>query len=283
MAIMSTKIGRFVLAVGALGSILAMGAPALAEGHGGGGHAGGGHAGSAAHGYTGGHGAVGHGYAGGAGHAGYGYGGHAGGYAGHAGYGYGGGHAGGYAGHAGGYYHGYSTGRYWGGGYWHGGFWPRAYYGLGFPWFLPILPLAYATYWYDGIPYYYANDAYYTWNQGYDGYTVTDPPPVSDSGAAAGPAQGEGQGYQDQGQGYQGQGQGYQDQGQAPMSAQGGPMPSQGGQVFMYPKSGQSEEQQSTDKRECQQWASSQADPSHVDDYRRAMMACIQGRGYSAQ
>jgi len=274
MAIMNTKIGRFVLAVGALGAILAVGAPALAEGHGGGGHgggghAGGGHAGAAAHGYAGGHGAIGRGYAGGAGHAAYGYGGHGGGYAGHVG-GYGG-HVGGYGG---GYYHGYSTGRYWGGGYWHGGFWPRAYYGLGFAWFLPILPLAYATYWYDGIPYYYANDVYYTWNPGYDGYTVTDPPPVSDSGAAAGPAQGEGQGYQDQGQGYQGQ---------APMSSQGGPMPAQGGQVFMYPKSGQTEEQQSTDKRECQQGASSQADPSHVDDYRRAMMACIQGRGYSAQ
>ena len=251
---MSTKIGRLILA-GALGSILAMAAPAFGQGHSGGGHAGGGHASAGGHvsagghGYAGGHGALTHGYGyAGAGHGGYGYGG----YGGHGGYG-------------GGYYHGYSTGHYWGGGYWHGGWWPRAYYGLGFAWFLPVLPLAYATYWYGGIPYYYANDVYYTWNPGYDGYTVTDPPPLADdSGAAAGPAPGD----------YQGSGQG-PGQVEAPMQG--------GGQVFMYPKNGQSAEQQSTDKRECEQWASSQADPSRVDEYRRAMMACIQGRGYSAQ
>ncbi len=51
-------------------------------------------------------------------------------------------------------------------------------YGAGFAWFLPILPLAYATYWYSGVPYYYANDVYYTWNPSYDGYVATDPPPV---------------------------------------------------------------------------------------------------------
>ena len=38
------------------------------------------------------------------------------------------------------------AGAGWRGGYWHGGFWPRAWYGGGFAWFLPILPLAYATY-----------------------------------------------------------------------------------------------------------------------------------------
>ncbi len=58
---------------------------------------------------------------------------------------------------------------------------------------------------------------------------------------------------------------------------------SAGAQIFMYPKNGQTADQQATDKRECQQWAASQADPSHVDDYRRAMMACVEGRGYSAQ
>jgi hypothetical protein len=52
----------------------------------------------------------------------------------------------------------------------------------------------------------------------------------------------------------------------------------------MYPKNGQSEEQQSIDKRECQQWAASQAGggAANSSDYRRAMMACIEGRGYSA-
>lgn len=264
---MSSKIGRLILAAAATGSLIAVGSPAFAEGHGGGGHGGGAHAGGGGH-------------AGAAVHAI----GHVGGFAGaHGAYGYGGGHVGGYptarvgyaghvAGYGGGYYHGYSTGAYWGGGYWHGGFWPRAYYGIGFAWFLPVLPLAYATYWWDGVPYYYANDVYYTWNPSYDGYVATDPPPVTDaSGAAAPPAGGSPQ---------------------APATsmppsgaygATGGYGAGSSGQVFMYPKNGQSEAQQSTDKRECQQWASSQADPSHVDDYRRAMMACIQGRGYSAQ
>jgi hypothetical protein len=57
------------------------------------------------------------------------------------------------------------------------------------------------------------------------------------------------------------------------------------GQIFMYPKNGQSQEQQSSDRRACQQWAASQAgeDGSHAPDYRRAMIACVEGRGYSAQ
>jgi hypothetical protein len=261
---MSTKIGRKVFAVAALAAALTAAAPVFAEGHGGGGgHAGGGgaHFGGGARGFGGGGGfhggAVGHaGFAGGgAGHpsyAGYGGGRVGGGYAGHAGYV---GHVGGYGG---GYYHGYSTGAHWGGGYWHGGYWPRAYYGLGFSWFLPVLPLAYATYWYDGLPYYYANDVYYTWDPSYDGYVATDPPPVADASGGA-PAQGSAEGQS------------------ADMAA------GAGSQIFMYPKNGQTAEQQATDKRECQQWASSQADPSHVDDYRRAMMACVEGRGYSAQ
>jgi hypothetical protein len=71
-------------------------------------------------------------------------------------------------GHPGYYGHGYSTGAYWHGGYWNGGFWPRCYYGVGFSWFLPVLPVAYATYWYGGVPYYYANDVYYTYNPSYE-------------------------------------------------------------------------------------------------------------------
>jgi hypothetical protein len=125
--------------------------------------------------------------------------------------------------------------------------------------------LAYATYWYSGIPYYYANDVYYTWNPDYSGYTATDPPPAADSSAAdasgsAAPPPGAGAG--DLGAG----------------------APGQGGQIFMYPKNGQSDEQQSIDKRECQQWAAGQAGAGAANgsDYRRAMMACVEGRGYSA-
>jgi hypothetical protein len=281
VTVMGTKNKRWLLAAGVLGSILAGAGPALAQPHGGGGggHAsggahfggGGGHAAGFAHAsaahaggggvhysaqahYAGGYAA--HGYAGG--FHGAAYGGYRGGYA--------------YAGRPAAYYgHGYSTGAYWRGGYWHGGFWPRAYYGIGFSWFLPVLPLAYATYWYGGIPYYYANDVYYTYDPSYEGYVATDPPPVTESGAgpdASAPAA--------------------PPPGQAPaampaaQTTDGGPVP---GQVFMYPKNGQSAEQQATDKAACQQWAQQQAGQvaQNGSDYQRAMIACVEGRGYSAQ
>ncbi len=158
--------------------------------------------------------------------------------------------------------HGYSTGAYWGGGYWRGGYWPRCFYGTGYSWFLPILPLAYATYWYAGVPYYYANDVYYTWSPDYDGYIATDPPPVAES---SGPDA----------------------SGSALPPAAGDTGPGSAAQIFMYPKNGQSDEQQSADRRECQQWAASQTagEPESGgvsgSDYRRAMMACAEGRGYS--
>ena len=40
--------------------------------------------------------------------------------------------------------------------------------------FVPFLPLAYVTIWMHGIPYYYANEVYYTRTAG--GYVVVDPP-----------------------------------------------------------------------------------------------------------
>lgn len=168
-----------------------------------------------------------------------------------------------YAGHlggsrgAGGGYHGYSAGAYWGGGYWRGGWWPRAHYGGGFAWFLPVLPLAYATYWYAGTPYYYANDLYYTWSPDYDGFIATDPPPVAEpSGGAAGP--------------------------DAPATASPAPMSSQSDRMFIYPSRAQSAERQRTDKLECEKWASDEVGlGSNGPDYQRAMAACLEGRGYS--
>ena len=161
-------------------------------------------------------------------------------------------------------------GTFWHGGFWHGGFWPRAFYGPGFAWFLPILPLAYATYWWSGIPYYYANDVYYTWNPTYDGYVATDPPPVADSSGSSGEGASAAPG----------------DAGAPaapiPGAGPGGPI---AGQIFMYPKNGQSAEQQATDKAECQKWAASQAGQvaQNGSDFNRAMVACVEGRGYSAR
>ena len=275
---MSIKHKASWVAVGVLSSMLAGGAYAQGHGFGGGGHGGGAHFGGGGHAvaHAGGSGA----HFGGAAHfAGYGYAHGAGGaaYAVHGGYPtayHGGGayHGGAYAGHGaygypGGHYfgHGYSTGAYWGGGYWRGGFWPRAYYGGGFAWFLPVLPLAYATYWYSGVPYYYANDVYYTYNPSYEGYVATDLPPVADSGSA-----GAGLPPTDLGA-----------QSAAAPVAQG----SGSGDVFMYPKNGQSAEQQASDKAECQRWASEQAGQvaQNPSDYHRAMVACVEGRGYSAR
>jgi hypothetical protein len=260
--------GRLTLAVGVLGSILGLAGPALAQGgHGGGGHGGGGHGGGhaagghaagAARGFSASHFAsAGHGFAGGGvNYAGF-HGGAVGGARvgagyGHGGYGYGYGRGG------------YSAGGYWRGGYWRGGYWPAAYYGLGFAWFLPFLPAVYSTYWYNGYPYYYANDVYYTWNPSYEGYVATDPPPVTDSSV----------------------GDGGGGEGAAPSAAPGvppGAIDAGGLQVFMYPKQGQSEQQQSVDKHACQQWAASQVGQGQSGDYRRAMIACVEGRGYSAQ
>jgi hypothetical protein len=142
--------------------------------------------------------------------------------------------------------------------------------------------LAYATYWYGGIPYYYANDVYYTYNPSYDGYVATDPPPAADSsGAAAGAGAAPDAGATPYA-------------GAAPNASAPAPLsaPSAGagfgpgvGQIFMYPKNGQSPEQQATDKAECQKWASEQAGQvaQNAPDYQRAMVACVEGRGYSAR
>jgi len=217
-------IGALTLAVGAL-------TPAFAQGHsGGGGHASGG----------------------GSAHAHVAAGGRSGGFAGPH-------FAGGFRGGSfhGGTFHG---GAFRGRGGFNGGFrgccfGPR----FGFGWFLPILPAFYATYWFGGIPYYYANDGYYTWSPDYNGYVATDPP----AGAVAAP-----------------------DSGDQP--------PAAGGQTYNYPKNGQTDEQQSTDRYQCHQWAVSQSgyDPTRTNaptaggqqtDYRRALTACLEGRGYSVK
>jgi hypothetical protein len=122
--------------------------------------------------------------------------------------------------------------------------------------FFPVLPLFYSTYWWGGVPYYYWDDAYYTWDADENGYVATDPPPAvegadssSDSGSAA---------------------------------------------IYAYPRNGQTAEQLSTDRYQCHQWAvgetgfdpTSGAAPSAASspaDYRRAMIACMDGKGYSTQ
>lgn len=130
--------------------------------------------------------------------------------------------------------------------------------------FVPVLPPYYTTVWFGGVPYYYANDTYYMWSQAQNGYEVVEPP--GDQGASA--------------------------------DAPPPPPPPQGDSLYIYPQQGQSAEQQATDQYECHKWSSSQTgfDPTQAGggvaaeqlgarraDYQRAMIACLQGRGYSAR
>jgi hypothetical protein len=74
-------------------------------------------------------------------------------------------------------------------------------------------------------------------------------------------------------------------------------VPPSGSQVFIYPRQGQSQEKQVSDRNECHNWAVSQigydpskAAPSNITesqiaqksaDYYRALGACLDARGYS--
>ncbi|MGO9992133.1 MAG: DUF6515 family protein [Steroidobacteraceae bacterium] len=152
-------------------------------------------------------------------------------------------------------------GRYW----FHGGNWYRWRGGGWVVWgapiglFVPFLPPYFATVWWDGIPYYYANDVYYLWNDDQHQYEVVAPPAGIESGGST----------------------------EAPASDQ----------LFVYPKNGQSEDQQSKDRFECNRWAvdksgfdptqaGSGAAPGALDkrnEYFRAQVACLEGRGYTVK
>lgn len=169
--------------------------------------------------------------------------------------------------HGGSWHHGR---HHWHGGYWNGRFWPRVYYRPNFVSFWPVLPATYSTFWFGGVSYYYVDDLYYTWSPARYGYVVTDPPPVVE---AAGSAEAE----------------------STAAEAVEEVDESGAASVYVYPRNGQSEEQTANDRFECHQWAVSQtgfdpttangADPSvagSAADYRRALIACLDARGYSA-
>jgi len=170
----------------------------------------------------------------------------------------------------------------WHGGYggWRGGYGWRGYRGwyggwgwggLGYGLFFATLPWYYSTYWWNGVPYYYADGTYYVWNRAVAQYQTVEPPPdlANQLASAAAPAS---------------------------------------SRLFAYPKNGQTAEQQSKDRIECEQWAAAQigfdptrpvtaaasspgaaalptgiASPAVRQDYLRAQSACLGGRGYSVQ
>ncbi|MEJ0087166.1 MAG: DUF6515 family protein [Pseudomonadota bacterium] len=123
-----------------------------------------------------------------------------------------------------------------------------------------FLPPYYTRVWFGGMPYYYADDTYYQWRPERREYVVSQPP------------------------------------GGEPRVDDSA---SQGSdEIFVYPKNGQSEEQQATDRYECHAWAvgktgfdptrpSGNVDDSEITsknaDYRRAEGACLEARGYSVK
>jgi len=128
--------------------------------------------------------------------------------------------------------------------------------------FVTVLPPYYTTVWFAGVPYYYADDVYYQWRPDMNGYVIAAPPPGADQ------------------------------PGEAPAAAP------PGDDFYLYPKNGQTSEQQAQDRYECHSWAKSQTgfDPTQPaggvppgqggagrDQYRRAITACLEARGYSVR
>jgi len=80
---------------------------------------------------------------------------------------------------------------------------------------------------------------------------------------------------------------------EGPGSAQpdGAPAGGGAGDVYIYPRNGQTEQQMANDRYECHAWASNETgfDPTRQQnqgdpqEYRRAMVACLDARGYSAR
>lgn len=148
----------------------------------------------------------------------------------------------------------------------HGGEWYRRHGGvsvvIGAPIgaLVPVLPPFYSTVWWRGVPYYYADDTYYVWDAGASEYQVVSPPANIETDGTT----------------------------QAPPSDS----------IFVYPKNGQSPEQQSRDRYECHRSAvqATGYDPTEPGggvpadtasskraDYMRAQAACLDARGYSVR
>jgi Family of unknown function (DUF6515) len=124
-----------------------------------------------------------------------------------------------------------------------------------------VLPAGYVSFGYGGYNYFHVNATYYLYDQPSRQYVVVEPPPGGAPGEVA-----SGGGYA----GYEGTSE----------------------EIFVYPAQGQSAEQTDRDRYECHMWAVSQTgvDPSTGDtddreraDYRRALTACLDGRGYTVR
>lgn len=124
----------------------------------------------------------------------------------------------------------------------------------------PVLPPHYTTIWYHGIPYYYGNNTYYVWKAEKNGYMVVEPP--------------------------------------SQVASEKSTTTAITSELYVYPKLGQSEQQQSEDRFACHQWAVKETgyDPSQPpqnlgsaelgakrENYQRAIKACLDAKGYSVR
>lgn len=116
------------------------------------------------------------------------------------------------------------------------------------------LPPGYVSFWIGPSRYFYLDATYYLWDEPRREYVVVEEPAGAEPVLAA--------------------------------------ASTTSGELFIYPSQGQSEEQRDQDHYECYLWASDQTgfDPGATDpqidnasDYRRALSACMEGRGYTVK
>jgi hypothetical protein len=122
--------------------------------------------------------------------------------------------------------------------------------------YVDVLPVGFISFYLGGRYYYYVNDTYYIYDDTLNSYLVVT----------------------------------------KPVGAEQAIEEATEGRLFVYPNEGQSEEQQAADRYECHRWAVHQTgvDPSLVEeneeitvdeerDYKRALSACLEGRGYTVK
>lgn len=118
---------------------------------------------------------------------------------------------------------------------------------------VPVLPPAYVTLWSARVPFYYANDVYYTAAPG-GGYAVTAPPPELDDPEAIA---------------------------QAPAGSP--PTVGSPANPVIYPRNNQAPELTAADRAGCNEWATTQEKAVDPSAYQRSFGVCMDGRGYTVR
>ena len=116
------------------------------------------------------------------------------------------------------------------------------------------LPVGFIAFSLGAFTYYYVNETYYLWDDDQQGYVVV----------------------------------------KKPAGAQKAIAKETRGRLYVYPKQGQNEDQQAKDRYACHRWAVKETgvDPTEADEplardlnsnYKRAISACLEGRGYTVK